>query len=345
MSSSVQAARRPSFCVSADGWVVETPQSPPPTVEKYGSIRQIHPSRAHLLTGPVVLTEKIHGAYFLLNIRLVNGKMVLNCGKRNGIIGPTENFFRHRTVLQKYEKNLDRLMEFLSTTENFSEISISGELHGGYYHGQTAPGSKAIQKSKFSNYCKENDFVVFDIKLNGKWLCWDEVIDFCKTRLQMNHVPEIARGSWEDIRSFNVDSQQSFLAEKYNGNDGEDNPIEGVVIRLERPEFTKPGERDIRFKWKCKEMLEGGCDRDLPVTDDSVVLMMNQPRFEAYLSKVGSDEIIDGNIGKHICGMVDDVFVDIREAYPDMDKKALKSYRTPLNAAARRLIFNYRFSS
>jgi len=324
-----------------------------PVFVRYGSIKTFHKTR----TGPferrrVIFTEKIHGSHYEICFHNINGEMVLSCAKRSGFIDGKENFFNHRAVMEMYEENLSRLMESLRGAENFTELLIMGEMYGGYYHGEKAPGHKTVQKSKFSNYCKENDFAVFDIRLNGKWFTWDEVIDYCENQLHMNHVPEIARGLWKDLKNFDVESQQSLLALRHNGNDGKHNPIEGVVVRLENPEFitwpAPPGslraseEMDFRLKWKAREMLEGNYHDDQLSTDDKISLMMNQPRFEAYLSKVGEDEIIDGNIGKHIREMVADVFVDIKEEHSDFDEKTLKSYRAPLSNAARRLIFNYR---
>ena len=309
---------------------------------KYGSIKTIHSTRVHRLKGKLIITEKIHGANFQICVRRVDGKLVIRFGKRNGFIAEDEDFFNHRAVMKKYEDNLSKLLEYLQTVEDFTEILIMGELYGGGYHGENIAGNKMIQKSKFANYHKENDFIVFDIILNGRWFTWDETVEFCQSRLQMNHVPEFARGSWEELKNFDIESQNSLLSRMHNGEDGKENPIEGVVVRMENPECTTPGEMDLRFKWKAREMSEGSYQDVKSDTPDTVLLMMTETRFQAYLSKVGDDEIIDGNMGKHIKEMVADVFVDIRDANPEIDEKVLKSYRGPLSGAARRLIFNYK---
>jgi Rnl2 family RNA ligase len=309
---------------------------------KYPSIKTIHHTRQPHRDEIVYITEKVHGSNFQICVRVnVCGDVIITYAKRSGPIADKENFFNYRTVMKKYEENLSRLVGYIRGLEDFSELLIMGELYGGHYHGQKTPGHLTVQKSKFANYSKENDFIVFDIVLNNRWFTWDETIEFCTNQLQMNHVPEFARGKWGDLkRSFDVESTQSLLSHRHNGDDGEDNPIEGVVVRS-IPVMPHTGEgMDTRFKWKAREMCEGNCHDDH--TPDTIESMMNEPRFQAYLSKVGPIEIVDGNTHKHIKEMVEDVFADITDAQPDIDAKTLKSYRKPLSNAAHRLIFNYK---
>jgi Rnl2 family RNA ligase len=309
---------------------------------KYPSIKTIHHTRQPHRDEIVYITEKVHGSNFQICVRVnVCGDVIITYAKRSGPIADKENFFNYRAVMEKYQKNWSMLAGYIRGVENFSELLIFGELYGGHYHGQKAQGHTTVQKSKFANYSQGNDFVIFDIVLNNRWFTWDETIDFCTNQLQMNHVPEFARGKWGDLkRSFDVESTQSLLSHRHNGDDGEDNPIEGVVVRS-IPVMPHTGEgMDTRFKWKAREMCEGNCHDDH--TPDTIESMMNEPRFQAYLSKVGPTEIVDGNTHKHIKEMVEDVFADIKDAQPDIDAKTLKSYRKPLSNAAHRLIFNYK---
>jgi len=310
---------------------------------KYPSIKTIHRTRQPNDSDDVVITEKVHGSNFQVRVNMnSSGEVIITYAKRSGPIPHKENFFNYRAVMEKYQKNWSMLEGYIRGVENFSELLIFGELYGGHYHGQKATGHTTVQKSKFANYSQENDFVIFDIVLNNRWFTWGETIEFCTNQLQMNHVPEFARGKWRDLKkSFDVESTQSLLSLHHNGDDGADNPIEGVVVRSLCPHSATAEGMDTRFKWKAREMCEGSVEHK-PATLDTVCEMMNEPRFQAYLSKVGPTEIVDGNTHKHIKEMVQDVLTDIRDAQPDIDEKTLKSYWKPLSNAAHRLIFDYK---
>jgi len=311
---------------------------------KYPSIKTIHRTRQPDGCVDVVITEKVHGSNFQIRAHVNEcGEVIFTYAKRSGPIPHKENFFNYRAVMEKYHKNWNMLAGYIRGVENFSELLIFGELYGGHYHGQKAQGHTTVQKSKFANYSQGNDFVVFDIVLNNRWFTWDETIEFCTNQLQMNHVPEFARGKWNDLKkSFDVESTQSLLSLHHNGDDGADNPIEGVVVRYLHPHSATAEGMDTRFKWKAREMCEGSFPTTLEFGVDVAREMMNEPRFQAYLSKVGPSEIVDGNTHKHIKEMVEDVFTDIKDAQPDIDPNILKSYWKPLSNAARCLIFNYK---
>jgi len=297
----------------------------------------------------VVAIEKIHGSNLGIYISQDDetGEYTIRIAKRSDFISDTENFANHRTVMKNYEDTLANFIEYLrsipaSSAKRCKGILIMCEIYGGWYHGETAAGNKVVQRSKYSNYNPKNNIVVYDIRYNDEWLTWDQVKDFCDNYLHIDHVPEIARGMWKDVKKLDIDTISSPLAHRINGDDGKFNPIEGVVLRLVNPPKKTQGNQTLlwdHLKWKCKGMREGNLHDTSTSLDARFMGMMNQARFEAYLSKVGEDEIMDGNVGRHIQAMVSDVIKDITSEYPETDVKPLKK---PLSFEARRLIIEFR---
>ena len=222
------------------------------------------------------------------------------------------------------------------------QIDIICELFGGNYHGDKIPNSKTIQNGKYANYSKDNDIRVFDIHLDDLWLSWDQVIEF-GGRWGLPLVPEVFRGLWEHVKDFNVETFQSLLANQINEDNSQDNPAEGVVLRLETP--STQDHRDMRIKWKCEEMLEGATykPKDIRCNIENIeryLSMMDQVRFDNFKTKK-IFEFNDAIIGKNIGWLVNDVIKDIQDDNPKIDIKTLKSLRGPLSKQAKRFIFEY----
>ena len=174
-------------------------------------------------------------------------------------------------------------------------------------------------RSEYSNYSPTNDFIVFDIIINKYWGTWDDIIYFCN-KTNLKHVPELFRGKWKDNR-ISIETLTSKLSIKKT-------PAEGIVIRVLNPQHDMKT-RDKRIKWKCHGMLNEGIlkdsDEDFTHTQkDNAITMMNQERFDSYVSKVGPEFIREKtNIGKNVKALVDDTMADIRESFPDFNSKSI----------------------
>ena len=287
----------------------------------------------------VVGTEKIHGTNFrLIGYRNSDGDISVHAGKRNTILEKTDDFFGSQKIITQYH---DKVVAMMDDNPTYSQVDIIGELFGGNYHGEKTLDSKTIQKGKYANYAKNNDIRVFDVHIDDKWLTWDETIEFGKI-WGLHVVPEVFRGTWEDVKAFDVETFQSLLANQING-PGKSCPAEGVVVCLLNP-ITKSS-RNLRVKWKCEEMLEGVQHKPRSVRPeienmDTYLAMMDLVRFDNFQTKK-IYEFDDQHIGKNIGWLVDDVIKDIQDDEPNLESKIIKSLRGPLNKKAKKFIFDY----
>ena len=245
----------------------------------------------------VVATEKVHGTNFrLIGFRDDSGAISVYGGKRTAILEHAEDFFGFQKIIDRYSSNV---IDIMSAHPEAKQIDIICELFGGNFHGDKLHDSITIQKGKYANYSKDNDIRVFDIHLDEIWLSWDQIIEF-GTKWSLPLVPEVFRGLWEDVKDFNVETFQSLLATEINGVNLQDNPAEGVVLRLETP--STQDHRGMRIKWKCQEMLEGATYKPKDISRkidniDRYISMMDQVRFDNFKTKK-IFEFNDANIGK-----------------------------------------------
>ena len=273
----------------------------------------------------VVLTEKIHGSNFQFWI-IINeqNQITIKVGKRSTFINDGEKFFNSDKLIEHYKDRLESMItDMFPNPSKIHVIRLLGEYYGGNYNGEKASDAVAIQKGSFANYTPKNDFIVFDIVINGRWLKWDEIKVFTD-KYSINRVPEVVRGVWEDIYAdFDVNTFKSILSTQHDSENTE-NIAEGVVIRLENPNQNNPLlERDYRVKWKCSEMLENVKPKSKN-NYDNYINLMNQNRFNSYLSKVGPDEICYKNMGNNINSIIDDIFNDITEPITGDTKRIRK---------------------
>jgi Rnl2 family RNA ligase len=275
----------------------------------------------------VVLTEKIHGSNF--QIVVSRDPINIRFGKRSGYLVDGENFFGYEQTMDPYKCRVTNALNALEA----QNMTIIGEYYGGNLNGTKSAKATTVQKGVYSNYSADNEFAIYEVIIDKIWYSWDQVKEFA-TKYGFTHVPEIARGPWESFAEFDVNSLRSQLAKS-------DSPAEGVVIRLETQDANVRG---IRVKWKCDSMLES--PRQIKIKgsheDDNMRYcygMMNQPRFDCYLSKVGPEEFTDANIGNNIKELVADTIIDIEDKFGN--EIEIKKMRKKLSAIARKFIFEY----
>lgn len=290
----------------------------------------------------IIITEKIHGSNFSIYIEVSNElELNIKYARRLGFISPQESFYKniHLKVMEKYIPNIEKYIKTQPNLKN-SLIRIVGELYGGWLNNQTEEGYQAIMKSNYSNYSLTNDFIVFDIIINNVWQTWDNIIDLC-SKFQLQHVPELYRGKWKNHR-ISIELLNSKLSQSTTNT-----PAEGVVIRYINPGQhinSFPLQRDKRFKWKCHEMMNEGKtkneeEKEFQIQKKQAMSMLNQERFNSYLSKVGPEFIKNKtNLKINIKSLIDDTILEIKEIFPDFNCKIINK---ELNCMAFNLINNY----
>src|SRR5437868_10006995 len=134
----------------------------------------------------VIITEKIHGCNLGFILQLGTAIKVQS---RNKILESGEKFYSYERVLHKYSNCLDGLTKALCK-EKMDMVHVFGEMYGGQYPGQPrVDGAKLIQPRLY--YCPDNDFAVFSILHNNRWLTHDETSNLCAAH-GLRMVPALA---------------------------------------------------------------------------------------------------------------------------------------------------------
>lgn len=104
-------------------------------------------------TDPVLVTEKIHGACFLIE---VDADRKVAFGRRNGYLQPQENFFGYHTLEESLKEKALTLAKGLEPP-----FVVYGELCGGFYPGMKC-STKPVQHHIY--YSPKFEFIVFDVR-------------------------------------------------------------------------------------------------------------------------------------------------------------------------------------
>ena len=144
-----------------------------------------------------VVQEKCHGSNFSMYI----SKDQIRCAKRSGFIKENESFFNYEKVLDKYEPNLRTLFNKLNKNNDIESVVVFGELYGGNYPHKDVPNVdvKAVQKGVYYN--PDQDFIAFDIKVNGLYLD----VESANIQFLENNIPytkTLFEGSLEDCLKY-----------------------------------------------------------------------------------------------------------------------------------------------
>lgn len=150
-----------------------------------------------LLAGEVIVEEKLDGA----NIGIIRHKKGISLQKRNSLVGQSEHeqfgFFHNWANYQNYEK-------LMAIPDN--NITIYGEL---LYAVHT------IVYDSLPDYV-----LVFDVRVNGDWLDYDERKEFCE-KYNLHMVPLIARGSFTKNQLLDLIPEKSAFGPS----------VEGIVVK------------------------------------------------------------------------------------------------------------------
>ena len=273
-----------------------------------------------------VVTPKIDGS----NLSILfddNGQPY--AAKRTAVLDPNEDFFNYQSIMTQYFNQFCRIrQEILNDFPEFNgekviDISIHGELCGGYFPGMPVlSGAKKVQKS--INYSNRNEFIVFDIRLyindtRYYYLKHTDVIYYCDQRLHV--VPILYTGTlnecltWSSQHNADLDETWKIFGMPHDG--GIDNIREGHVIKPVNTIFK--GDSRVIFKDKNDKFKDKSRSKSpkpaivysdaLNVLIETIPLYINENRFNSVTSKIGEYTIRD--FARIMVDIVEDVLEDI----------------------------------
>jgi Rnl2 family RNA ligase len=118
------------------------------------------------------VTEKIHGANFGIHWSSESG--VIKFSRRSGFLDEGETFYAHTKIEDALCERMHKLVKYINSVniqeggEGVDTLIVYGEIYGGILNGETAQGSKRVQKEV--QYSPETQFAAFDIVVNSHYL-------------------------------------------------------------------------------------------------------------------------------------------------------------------------------
>lgn len=181
------------------------------------------PEFEYLQNNNWVFTEKVDGT----NIRVMWSKEQMSFG------GKTDNAQIPSPLMNRLSDRFVPLVEKFVKMFGGSDVVLYGEGYGA-----------KIQKGG-GNYRQDQDFVLFDVNINGIWLERENVLDIASS-LGIDAVPIIGDGSlWIMVK---------LCRDGFNSTWG-DFQAEGIVARPETEMLTRTGDRIIT-KLKSKDFKD-----------------------------------------------------------------------------------------
>lgn len=266
--------------------------------------------------GNWVCTLKVHGSNFSVYMNRTGVKF----GKRSAFIGENNPFFNHEYVWNKQGPKIMALFEDLQNQYGKDiEVIFYGEIFGGNYPHKEVPkvnNQTTVQKGVY--YSPENKFIIFDIKIDGKFLDFDKVALHCE-RNEVLFCEPLFYGTLEECLKYPNEFPDP-LHQKFGLPPIENNICEGVVIKPIDTRYFNNGARVIiknkndKFKEvahgkKEKVQTEEQVDPETIKLAENILTYANVNRLNAVISKIG--KVTNKDFGKILSLM----FEDIRKDY------------------------------
>lgn len=296
-----------------------------------------------------VATEKVHGANFQF---ITDGKDV-QCAKRTALLTKKDNdhFFKFLVILNKYKmKILQAFGKLKEMDSKVTNILFYGELFGGTYpHKDVEAIPNVVQVQKHIYYCPHTDFYAFDI-----WTDTQGFLDYDKCEViwkqfDFLYAKSLAKGSLNELYSFDVETLQTWLPTHYKLPIIEKNYAEGIVIRprIVPKEFVLS---EIVVKKKAKAFFElrkvasiGNIEKkdkkgkhvQLAMNADNQLVedikrYITKNRFDSVVSKLGTNH--KSIAGAYMKDVLTDWKKDNLEKYNNFTKDEKTAFHTNLNA-------------
>jgi len=209
-----------------------------------------------------------------------------------------ENFNNYERVLDKYQKSLYEIRDFLTHDKNVTGYTLFGEILGGFYRGMNSvPGAVKVQKEV--DYTPDNDFYAFDLKLffqDGSELIYPyESFDFLMFKVGIPYAKALFIGSFEEALKY-PNEFDSTIPELYGYPKLENNVCEGVVIKPVEPKFYGPSRIILKNK-NAKFSEKHGEKKEVVVKDvtpeqkellENYLAYNTENRLKNVISKIGT---------------------------------------------------------
>ena len=183
-----------------------------------------------------VALEKIHGAN--MSFTLTNDGIIP--GRRNAFLGNDRNFMTAGLCIDGVIEKIKENRRIFGT----DSVRLYGELCGGLYPEPTVLNFGDLSPVQHEVYYSPiHHFVLFDIKLNGRFIPHDEVIDIGSS-LKLLTAPILAKGSLEELLEISPVFPTK-LPESIGLPPIENNYAEGLVLKPRVPIFYRSGDRVI----------------------------------------------------------------------------------------------------
>lgn len=300
-----------------------------------------------------IVQEKVHGANFSF---VVNSESV-QMAKRSGIIAEDEVFFNANAVYDKYVDKVRRVFDTLVATANeygksVENVQIFGEIYGGKYEhpdvGVKSTGS--IQKE--IQYSTEQDFIAFDIMVDGRFLSVEATEIYCE-RSNIPYSKVLFRGSLEEALKY-PNTYLTTIPAMHGLPDIEGNFCEGNIIRpidnnlylwnntrlIIKNKNEKFAEKSGQKKPKTTKMPERIPEELIPYIDKAEQYI-TENRLKNVLSKLG--EVKQGDFGKLVGLLSQDIIQDFlkdEESFTELGKQARGMVTKQISKSAALLVRN-----
>lgn len=252
-----------------------------------------------------VVTNKIHGANFSF---LVND-LGVKCASRENVLNDDSDFYGFQVVRDKYIDNIKILYAIVkSIYDDTASMSVHGEIFGGRYPHpdvQKNPNASKIQKGVY--YTPNNDFYLFDIKIDGRFISFNTVFEISGI-IGCPVATPLATGSLQECLEYPNDFEDPTY-KYYDLPAIENNITEGIVIR---PIIT-------RFIGDHRVILKNKNDKWSEKSREKKVALVESVSDEAksqieVLSQYVTEQRLD-NVLSHIGGVEDKEFGKLIGAY------------------------------
>ena len=174
----------------------------------------------------VVATEKIHGTFCGISYRPEDGFAVFSKGLGGRGITlkdcPENDNNVYVQALRKYKGKIEDFHRM--SLHSDSRVFICGEIFG-----------EGVQDLSYGVPRDQKAFAVFDIRVNDRWLPWDEVEDLCEM-VGLTTVPVLYVGFDLDVALSYVDGKTTYPGKHTR---------EGIVLRTFEETVDKMGQRCV----------------------------------------------------------------------------------------------------
>lgn len=296
-----------------------------------------------------IVQEKVHGA----NFSFYTDGETIKIAKRTDFVSEEETFYNAHEVAKRYkEKVLEAFKTVQSEFQETQFIVIFGELFGGNYNHKEVPVAKnAIKVQKGVDYCPENDFYAFDIKVNGTHYLTVDSANSVFEKIGFFYAKTLFKGTLEEV--FRYPNEFNSLIPGWLGFPQlENNICEGVIIKPNVPKYFGNGSRVI-LKNKNQKWAEVGKNNKLKKEHKEVYFSgeaqsvwehiqnyITTNRLYNVLSKDG--EFQPKLMGKLVGLLSQDIITDFKKdnptAFDVLEKEEQKSINKSINNQVIRLI-------